>query len=168
VYDKVQNKFELSLESLGPKTLKNVCSPLEVFNMVMPWREARSTSDRPDSRRIAVLPFTNVSLKPEDGYFADGMTDGLIFAVSQLREIRVIARTSAVNYPALTDGALVKKMKKGSGKSVAEIGRELGVGMLVEGTVRKAGSFAGFFTGWSGSETNVKEAACKAMGSKTC
>jgi len=87
-----------------------------------------------------------VSLKPEDGYFADGMTDELISAVSKLREIRVIARTSAVNYPPLRTGSLVKKMKKGSGKSVAEIGRELGVGTVVEGTVRKAGSFAGFFT----------------------
>ncbi len=127
VYDQVQNKFELSFESLGPQTLKNVRSPVEVFKMVMPWQDERERLGRLESGRIAVLPFANVSPNPEDGYFADGMTDELISAVSKIREIRVIARTSAMKY-------------KGSQKSIAEIGRELGVGAVLEGTVRKAGS----------------------------
>jgi adenylate cyclase len=79
-----------------------------------------------DKYRIAVLPFTNISADPEDEYFADGMTEELISKLSRLHDLTVIARTSIMQY-------------KGTGKGIAEIGRELRVGTILEGSVRKAG-----------------------------
>ena len=79
-----------------------------------------------DKYRIAVLPFTNISADPEDEYFSDGMTEELISKLSRLHDLSVIARTSIMQY---------KKTEKG----IAEIGRELGVGTILEGSVRKAG-----------------------------
>ncbi|MBL7075535.1 protein kinase, partial [candidate division KSB1 bacterium] len=75
--------------------------------------------------RIAVLPLTNISPNPEDEYFADGMTEELISTLSKINELRVIARTSIMQY-------------KNIAKSVAEIGRELKVGNVLEGSIRKA------------------------------
>ena len=79
-----------------------------------------------DKHRLAVLPFANISADPEDEYFSDGMTEELISKLSRLRDLKVIARTSVMQYRA-------------TGKSVAEIGRELQVGTILEGSVRKAG-----------------------------
>jgi adenylate cyclase len=79
-----------------------------------------------DKHRVAVLPFTNISADPGDEYFSDGMTEELISKLSRLRDLKVIARTSVMQY-------------KETGKSVAEIGRELQVGTVLEGSVRKAG-----------------------------
>ena len=79
-----------------------------------------------DKRRIAVLPFANISADAEDEYFSDGMTEELISKLSRLHDLTVIARTSIMQY-------------KATGKSVAEIGRELRVGTILEGSVRKAG-----------------------------
>ena len=128
VYDHVQNKFELKMASLGVKPLKNVSIPMEVFRMVMPWSvETPAPSVQLDKKRIAVLPFTNMSSNPEEGYFADGMTEELITSLSGVRQLTVIARTSVMGY-------------KGTTKKVREIGRELEVGSVLEGSVRKAGS----------------------------
>ena len=80
-----------------------------------------------DKRRIAVLPFANLSSNPEDGYFADGMTEELITSLSGVRQLTVIARTSVMKY-------------KGSQKSASDVGRELNAGTLIEGSVRKAGN----------------------------
>ena len=79
-----------------------------------------------DKYRIAVLPFANISADPEDEYFSDGMTEELISKLSRLHDLKVIARTSVMQY-------------KETGKSIAEIGRELQVGTILEGSVRKAG-----------------------------
>jgi TolB-like protein/cytochrome c-type biogenesis protein CcmH/NrfG len=80
-----------------------------------------------DKRRIAVLPFANLSSNPEDGYFADGMTEELIDRLAQVKSLRVIARTSVMKY-------------KGSQKGASEVGKELNIGALIEGSVRKAGN----------------------------
>jgi adenylate cyclase len=80
-----------------------------------------------DKRRIAVLPFANISPDPKDEYFADGMTEELISTISNISEFSVISRTSAMSY-------------KGTSKKVKEIGRELDVGSVLEGSVRKAGN----------------------------
>jgi class 3 adenylate cyclase/TolB-like protein/Tfp pilus assembly protein PilF len=77
--------------------------------------------------RLAVLPLTNISPKSGDDYFVDGMTEELISTLSKIAGLSVIARTSAMHY-------------KGTDKTVAQVGTELGVGTIVEGTVRKAGS----------------------------
>ena len=76
--------------------------------------------------RVAVLPFTNISPDQADEYFSDGMTEELISSVSKMKGLRVIARTSVMRY-------------KGTSKSIAEIGRDLNVGNVLEGSVRKAG-----------------------------
>src|SRR4030095_16931794 len=77
--------------------------------------------------RVAVLPLANISADAADEYFADGMTEELISSVSRTKGLRVIARTSVMRY-------------KASSKSIAEIGRELNVGSVLEGSVRKAGN----------------------------
>ena len=77
-----------------------------------------------DPRRIAVLPLVSYSPHPEDAYFADGMTEELIASLSRVKDLRVVARTSVARY-------------HGTTKSVTAISRELGVGTILEGSVRK-------------------------------
>src|SRR2546425_9297819 len=128
VYDQVHNKFDLPLTSLGSKKLKNVAAPAEVFKMVMPWSEKKASSQvQLERNKVAVLPFANMSPDPGDEYFADGMTEELIAALSKLRGVGVISQTSVMQY-------------KNQTKNVGDIGRELGAGTLLEGSVRKAGN----------------------------
>ena len=86
-----------------------------------------STKPTLDKNRVAVLPLQNMSPDPADEYFADGMTEELIDRLSQVKSLQVIARTSVMNY---------KKKEK----NVSEIAKELSVGSVVEGSVRKAGN----------------------------
>ena len=126
VYDQVRNKFELPMTSLGPKSLKNVDSSVEVYKMVMPWDDARANApSEHDTRRIAILPFANISPDPADEYFADGMTDELIAVLSKIGGLRVVARTSAMRF-------------KGEKTTANRIGQELKIGSLIEGSVRKS------------------------------
>ncbi len=128
VYDHVQNKFELPLTSLGPRSLKNVNIPIEVYRMEMPWDEKKATQlAKLDKKRVAVLPFANMSPDPADEYFADGLTEELISKLSLVKGLRVIARTSVMSY-------------KKKDRRISEIGAELGVGSIVEGSFRKAGN----------------------------
>jgi adenylate cyclase len=128
VYDHVRNKFDLPLTSLGVKSLKNLAEPLELFKMEMPWSRTKDVevSHVADRQRIAVLPFENISPSPADAYVSDGLTEETISTLSKITGLRVIARTSVLRY-------------RGSEKGIAEIGRELGVGTLLEGSVRKMG-----------------------------
>jgi len=128
VYDHVQNKFELKMASLGVKPLKNVSVPIEVYKMMMPWSvETSAPSNQLDRKRIAVLPFLNMSPDPNDQYFADGITEEIISIVSGISGLSVISRTSVMGY-------------KGTTKKLGEIGRELDVGSILEGSFRKAGN----------------------------
>lgn len=128
VYDQVQSKFDLPMTSLGLRTLKNVNKPLEIFQLSMPWyAQGTSLTTQLDKRRIAVLPFVNMSPDPADQYFADGMMEELITSLSGVKVFSVIARTSVMRY-------------KGSPKGASEIGEELSAGTLIEGSVRKAGN----------------------------
>jgi adenylate cyclase len=127
VQDFIRNRVDIPTVSLGPKHLKNVVEPLEVFRMVMPWENEKTLGQPSDRKRLAVLPFANMSPDPLDEYFADGMTEELIDRLAQIKEIEVIARTSVMSY-------------KGEKKKASEISKELGVGSLVEGSVRKAGN----------------------------
>jgi adenylate cyclase len=86
---------------------------------------SKSENQELDRRRLAVLPLVSLSPDPNDEYFADGLTEELITTLSRIRELKVIARTSAMRY-------------KGEKKSVEQIGRELKVGSVIEGSVRKA------------------------------
>src|SRR3989475_8291482 len=93
VYDHIQNKFDLRLTSLGLKSLKNVSSSMEVYKMVMPWDATGTVSSgEHDARRIAILPFANISPDIADEYFSDGMTDELIGVLSKISGLRVVAR----------------------------------------------------------------------------
>ncbi|MGD0550480.1 MAG: adenylate/guanylate cyclase domain-containing protein [Candidatus Bathyarchaeia archaeon] len=125
VYDQVRNKIGYPTENLGPRQLKNIDYAIDVHRIL--WVKDEIAKLSLDKKRIAVLPFANMSPDPADEYFADGLTEELIDRLSQVRELEVIARTSVMSYK--------KKEKKAS-----EIAKELSVGSLVEGSVRKAGS----------------------------
>jgi TolB-like protein/Flp pilus assembly protein TadD len=128
VYDQVQNKFELNLVSLGKKALKNVSMPIEVYKVQMPWEEKVESKEEPmifDRRRLAVLPFANISPDPKDEYFADGMTDELISTLSGIQGLSLISRTSVMQY-------------KNTTKRISDIGRELNANKILEGSVRKS------------------------------
>jgi adenylate cyclase len=128
VYDQVKNKVDVALVSKGKMSLKGVSEPVEVYRMVMPWSEEKVIPPMQlDKRRIAILPLTNISPDPADEYFADGMTEELISTMSRIRGLKVIARTSVMGY-------------KGGHKKVDEVARELDVGTVLEGSVRKAGN----------------------------
>jgi len=125
VYAQVWNKLEEKLVPLGKKRLKHVEVPVEVYRVIL---KSEDTPVPPGGKwRIAVLPFANISPDPADEYFADGMTEELIFTLSKIERLRVIAYTSVMAY-------------KGRQVTVSQVGRELRVGMVVEGSVRKAGN----------------------------
>ena len=127
VYDQIRNKFEFPLASLGKQKLKNIEQEIEVYNVVLPWNKEQ-VSPALGARRIAVLPFSNISPDPGDEYFADGMTEELTFCISKIKGLSVISRTSVMQY------------KNTENKRVTDIGRELNAGTLLEGSVRKAGN----------------------------
>ncbi len=127
VRDQVWNKIGRPIVSLGRQQLKNLEAPIEVFRIVLPWEVADvAPMASTDRARLAVLPLTNVSPDPDDEYFTDGMTEELIYTLSKVPGLKVIAQTSAMSY-------------KGTTKPIREIGRELSVGSVLEGSVRKAG-----------------------------
>jgi TolB-like protein/Tfp pilus assembly protein PilF len=126
VYDHVRNKLDVPVEYLGKRTLKNLELPVELYTVGMPSEMiSLRPAVTPSQRRIAVLPLANISPNPKDEYFADGLTEELISTVSKVGDLRVISRTSAMKY-------------KGSKKAVGEIAHELAVGVVLEGSVRKA------------------------------
>ncbi len=127
VYDHVRNKIAQPLEKLVSPELKNVRFSIDVYKVVMPWerKQAASHEGTSETHRIAVLPFVNMSPDPNDEYFADGLTEELISKLSLAKDLRIIARTSIMKY-------------KNETKGISEIGEELGVSYLVEGSVRKA------------------------------
>jgi adenylate cyclase len=125
VYASVQAQIPEKFESIGAPKLKNVASPIEIFRLVGTGPVASSAVSSP-AARLAVLPFLNISADPADEYFADGMTEELISFVSHTRGLRTIARTSVMRY-------------KGTNKPISDIGRELNVASVLEGSVRKDG-----------------------------
>jgi adenylate cyclase len=127
VYDSIRNKTALEFESLGEVELKNVQIPMNVYKMVLREKGTGRAEQLAPRERLAVLPFVNISPDPNDEFFADGLTEELITELSRAGDLKVIARTSVMHYK--------KKDKK-----VSEIGRELNVGSIVEGSVRKAGN----------------------------
>jgi len=130
VYDQVRTKVAEKFEKLQPKAMKGIELPMEVYRVLLPWMnngggQVADESRSADKNRLAVLPFANISPDPSDEYFADGLTEELIANLSLVPGLKVIARTSVIGY-------------KKTEKSVATIGKELGVGTVVEGSVRRA------------------------------
>jgi adenylate cyclase len=126
VFGQVHNKLPDRFERLPPTPLKNIRTPLGLYRLVPPWTVTAAAPSTSGARRLAVLPFANISPDPNDAYLADGLTEEMIAVLSQLRELRVIARTSIAQY-------------RSTSKSIAQIGEELGVDSVLEGSVRKAG-----------------------------
>jgi adenylate cyclase len=126
VYELVHNKVPYAIEKLGRPSLKGLQSPMDVYRVRASVPAPGTPTLRSGPPRLAVLPLANISPDPNDEYFADGLTEELISALSQIRGLRVIARTSVGQY-------------KGTTKPVGQIGSELGVTAVLEGSVRKAG-----------------------------
>src|ERR1700722_7388077 len=125
VFDQIRNKTALEIDKVGDVRLKNIDLPQGVYKINIGGR--RSADEKAGPReRLGVLPFVNISPDPADEYFADGLTEELISKLSEIRGLKVIARTSVMSY-------------KRTGKKVSEIAGELGVGSVIEGSVRKAG-----------------------------
>jgi adenylate cyclase len=135
VQEDVAGKLDLTFEDLGEQSLKNIARPVRVYR-VWPTKiektqsasplEIAPTIALPDKPSIAVLPFANMSGDPEQEYFADGMVEEIITALSRIRWLFVIARNSSFLY-------------KGQTIDVKQVGRELGVRYVLEGSVRTAG-----------------------------
>ena len=128
-----KGKLDIGFDDLGDHDLKNVAEPVQVYRVSADHLAAASAPAKPaalplpDKPSIAVLPFTNMSGDPEQEYFSDGITEDIITELSRIGDLFVIARNSSFSY-------------KGKSLKVQEIGRDLGVAHLVEGSVRKAGN----------------------------
>ena len=127
VHEQVRNKAQYSMEKMPPMRLKNIDSELDLYRVVLPWESKSGDAVASAASRIAILPFANISPDPHDGYFADGLTEELISALSEVSGLRVIARTSVDYY-------------RNVPKSARQIGKELRVSHLLEGSVRKLGN----------------------------
>jgi adenylate cyclase len=135
VRDQVRDKLGFAFDDRGEQQVKNIARPVRVFDVNMagetmiltPDSAARTPLALPDKPAIAVLPFQNMSGDPEQEYFADGMVEEIITALSRIRWLFVIARNSSSTY-------------KGRSVGVKQVGRELGVRYVLEGSVRKGGN----------------------------
>ncbi len=138
VFDHVTGKVDLPFEDMGSQTVKNIAAPVRAYQ----WRSEPVTAANPvvpettvgtsqnlrlsDKPSIAVLPFDNMSGDPEQEYFADGLVEDIITNLSKLANLFVISRNSTFAY-------------KGKATDVRKIAEDLGVGSVLEGSVRKAG-----------------------------
>jgi len=136
VRDHVGNRLDLAFEDCGEQKLKNIEKPVRVYSISLGATLAGTTTgaamkreERPQERRpsVAVLPFTNMSGDPEQEYFSDGITEDIITDLSKISGLFVVARNTAFTY-------------KDKPRTVQQVGQELGVQFLLEGSVRKAGS----------------------------
>jgi len=123
----VKGKIDLAMRDLGEQHLKNIAEPVRVYRVLLDAgaRKFSAALTLPDKPSIAVLPFQNMSGDPEQEYFADGIVEDIITALSRFRQLFVIARNSSFTY-------------KGRAIDVKQVGRELGVRYVLEGSVRKA------------------------------
>jgi TolB-like protein len=124
-HDHVKNKMKVGFDDLGPQSLKNIAEPVRTYRVsgtpTVTVKTVRPATDKPS---IAVLPFVNMSGDPEQEYFADGLTEDIITALSRVSGLTVIARTSSFVY-------------KGQTFDTKRIAKELGVGYIMEGSVRR-------------------------------
>lgn len=134
-YEQIRGKTRFAFDDLGERALKNIDRPVRLFAVLpagtLPATTTRSPAESikplslPDKPSIAVLPFQNMSGDPEQEYFSDGMVEDIITALSRFKSLFVIARNSTFTY-------------KGKAVDIKQVGRELGVRYVLEGSVRKA------------------------------
>jgi TolB-like protein/class 3 adenylate cyclase/Tfp pilus assembly protein PilF len=142
VRDEIRDKLDFAFDDMGDQSLKNIARPIRVFavNIGMPASHPRAAGTEairpmaepaplalPDKPSLAVLPFQNMSGDPEQEYFADGMVEEITTAIARLPWLFVIARNSSFTY-------------KGKAVDIKQVGHELGVRYVLEGSVRKAGN----------------------------
>lgn len=132
-FEQVRGKTQFIFDELGERSLKNIDRPVRLFSVRTPIAGSKAQAETapalalPDKPSIAVLPFTNMIGDREQEYFADGMVEDIITALSQFKSLFVIARNSSFTY-------------KGKAVDIKQVGRELGVRYVLEGSVRKSGS----------------------------
>jgi len=135
VYDQVKGRLEATFEFLGEQQVKNIPEPVRAYRVRLDAQESDGGAGAtaipalalPDKPSIAVLSFDNMSGDPEQEFFADGVVEAITATLSRIRSFFVIARNSAFRY-------------KGRAVDVSQVGRELGVRYVLEGSVQKAGS----------------------------
>ncbi|HZI54551.1 MAG TPA: adenylate/guanylate cyclase domain-containing protein, partial [Chitinophagaceae bacterium] len=133
VYDDIKNQKDIQAVSLGKYALKNVKEQVEIFAISNPGIKIPKTDnlegkgEKVFQKSILVLPFVNMSNDPEQEYFSDGLTEELISNLARLKDMKIISRTTSMQY-------------KNTTKDVKTIGRETGVSYIMEGSVRKQGS----------------------------
>ena len=139
VQQQVNGRVEAAFVDLGEKNLKNIARPVRAYSVALGEAKPQAATltaaalsasaafALPDRPSIAVLPFNNMSGDPEQEYFADGMVEDIITALSRFKELFVIARNSSFVY-------------KGKAVDIQQVARELGVRYVLEGSVRKAGN----------------------------
>jgi adenylate cyclase len=128
----VRDRLDFAFEDLGERELKNIARPMRIYRLQMPTELKTAPApgaflQPPDKPSIAVLPFLNMSGDPEQDYFADGIVEDILTGLSRLRWLFVIARNSSFSY-------------KGRNVDVRQVGRELGVRYVLEGSVRRGGN----------------------------
>jgi adenylate cyclase len=135
----IRGKVDIPFDDMGPQNLKNIAEPMRAWRVqfeassalpAAPSKRPAETSQLlalPDKPSIAVLPFKNMSGDPEQEYFADGMVEDIITALSRVKWFFVIARNSSFTY-------------KGKHVDIRQVGRELGVRYVLEGSIRKSGN----------------------------
>jgi len=130
VYGEVEGKLDVGFEDRGEQQLKNIFKPVRAYALCAgvhdaPIKKLSAALPLPDKPSIAVLPFENLSGDPEQEYFADGMVEEIITALSRFKSLFVIARNSSFTF-------------KGKAVDIKEVERRLGVRYFLEGSVRKA------------------------------
>ena len=132
VYDSVRGKLELDYEFLGEQRVKNIAEPVRAYRVIIEPDQlevvsSAEVSKLPDESSIAVLPFENMSGDSEQEYFSDGISEDIITDLSKISGMFIISRNSSFVY-------------KGKSVNVRQVGHELGVRYVLEGSVRKAGN----------------------------
>jgi adenylate cyclase len=132
VFDEIKNQENLSAIELGYFELKNVTKPVRIFavddkHLVVPNRNLLKGKTRQPTNRLAVLPFINMSADPENEYFSDGITEELLNAITKVDGLQVTSRTSSFAF-------------KGKNSDIRDIGIQLNVDRILEGSVRRSGN----------------------------
>lgn len=132
VFDEIKNQESLAAREMGYFELKNVSEPVRIFAMdvegvVLPNRDALRGKTKQPANRLAVLPFVNMSADPENEYFSDGISEELLNAFTKVDGLQVTSRTSAFAF-------------KGKDTDIRDIGIQLNVDRILEGSVRKSGN----------------------------
>jgi adenylate cyclase len=130
VYEDIRGKMHFTYEDMGERHLKNIFTPVHTYRLRLPQVEPVVRVNKlltlPEKPSIAVLPFTNLSADAKEDYFSDGITEDIITELSRFSEVFVIARNSSFQY-------------KGKSPDIRQVGSELGVRYVLEGSIRRAG-----------------------------